>query len=78
MARLFYSPDKNPDHIDVGYHDRRISRNNKRNMNLGVYHSISRERAQNTQPTGDSSWLGSLDSSSIPGKTENTGGDQKS
>ncbi len=78
ITRLFFSPDKNTDHIDVGYHDPRRGRNKKRNMSLGVYHSISQEGALNTKPRGDSSRLGSLGDPSVSGKMENTGSGQES
>lgn len=47
-VRAFFSPDKNPSHIDVGYHDPRKGPNHGKNMTLGVYHSTSQKGAQKT------------------------------
>ncbi|ERF69660.1 hypothetical protein EPUS_03652 [Endocarpon pusillum Z07020] len=75
-VRTFYSPEKDTDRIDVGYHDPRRGQNNQNNMNLGVYHSKSRQRAQNVQPEEDESQLEISGSSSISEESENDGGSQ--
>ena len=76
VVRTIYSPEKDTDRIDVGYHDPRRGQNNKENMNLGVYHSRSRQRAQNVQPEEHESRLENSGSSSISEESENDGGSQ--
>jgi hypothetical protein len=48
-ARLFYSSDQNVERIDVGYYDLRLGPDDSRNMNLGIYHSASQQRAEKNQ-----------------------------
>lgn len=40
-TRVLYPPNKNTDHIDVGYHDPRSGHGHGANMTMGVYHSKS-------------------------------------
>lgn len=76
VVRTFYSPEKDTDCIDVGYHDPRLGPDNKKNMNLGVYHSRSQQRAQNVQPEEHECRLEISGNLSISEERENDGGSQ--
>lgn len=51
-TRVLYPPDKNTDHIDVAYHDKRKGNDNSKNMTLAIYHSVTRASGALTSATG--------------------------